>query len=102
MGLTVKFFPVSAVPPSANGTLIARNSFDQSDIHRVDLRLQKRLRLTSRVAVDGIVEMFNAFNHQNFGTFVINETNAQYGRPSFNNNIAYQPRTMQFGFRSTF
>ncbi len=86
----------------ANGTLIARNSFDQSNIHRVDLRLQKRLRLTSRVAVDGIVEMFNAFNHQNFGTFVINETNAQYGKPSFNNNIAYQPRTMQFGFRTTF
>jgi len=86
----------------ANGTLIARNSFDQSDLHRVDLRLQKRLRLTSRVSVDGIVEMFNAFNHQNFGTFVTNESNAQYGRPSFNNNIAYQPRTMQFGFRAAF
>jgi hypothetical protein len=54
------------------------------------------------VGIDGIVEAFNLFNHENYGTFVTNERNAQYGRPQFNPAIAFQPRTMQFGLRMTF
>jgi hypothetical protein len=85
-----------------DGTLIARNSFDRSDLHRVDMRLQKRFALTSRVAVDGIVEVFNLFNYENYNVFVTNEAAANYGRPSSDTNIAFRPRTMQFGFRTTF
>jgi hypothetical protein len=66
------------------------------------MRLQKRIQLTSRAGIDGIVEVFNLFNHANYGTFVTNLSNAQYGKPTYNDNIAYQPRTMQFGFRTTF
>ena len=51
----------------ADGTLITRNSFNAPDLHRVDMRLQKRIRLSSHVAIDGIVEVFNAFNHENRG-----------------------------------
>jgi hypothetical protein len=33
---------------------------------------------------------------------VTNESNARYGQPNFNNNIAYQPRVVQLGFRFAF
>jgi len=42
------------------------------------------------------------FNHANYGSFMINQSNARYGQPSFDNNIAYQPRILQLGFRATF
>lgn len=85
-----------------DGSLIERNSFDRTDLHRVDLRLQKRFSLSSRVTIDGIVEMFNAFNHANYNSFVVNESARNFGQPQYDSNIAFQPRTMQFGFRTTF
>jgi hypothetical protein len=86
----------------ADGTLIARNSFDRPSLHRVDMRLQRRFQFSNRVSIDAIMEVFNLFNYENYGTFVTNERNARYGRPDFNPDIAYQPRTMQFGFRAMF
>ncbi len=86
----------------ANGTLIPRNSFDRTDLHRVDLRLQKRFALTSRMTFDGIVEVFNMFNHANYNSFVLSEVAANYRAPVYDSNIAFQPRTAQFGFRTTF
>ncbi len=85
-----------------DGTLVPRNSFDRSDLHRVDTRLQKRFRLTSRVTFDAIAEVFNLFNHANYNSFVVNESAANYRAPVYDSNIAFQPRTMQFGFRTTF
>jgi hypothetical protein len=52
--------------------------------------------------IDGMLEVFNLFNHANYGSYVTNESNAQFGNPSFNGNIAYQPRVTQFGFRFAF
>jgi hypothetical protein len=49
-----------------------------------------------------IVEVFNLFNHANYGSYVTQESNSNYGQPSFNRNIAYQPRMLQLGFRFTF
>jgi hypothetical protein len=46
--------------------------------------------------------VFNLFNHENYNAFVTNEAARNYGAPSFDSNIAFQPRTMQFGFRVTF
>jgi hypothetical protein len=86
----------------ANGTLVERNSFDRSDLHRVDVRLLKRFRLRERVALEGTVEVFNLFNHENYNSFVLNEQARNFGAPSFDSNIAFQPRVMQFGFRVTF
>jgi hypothetical protein len=96
--------PTSPTPGRlrANGTLIDRNSFDRSDLHRVDVRLSKRFTLSSRVALEGMVEVFNLFNHENYNSFVTNEAARNFGAPSFDSNIAFQPRTMQFGFRTTF
>ena len=96
--------PTSPTPGRlrANGTLIERNSFNRADIHRVDMRFLKRFTLSSRMAVEGMVEVFNLFNHENYNAFVTNEAARNYGAPSFDSNIAFQPRTMQFGFRVTF
>jgi hypothetical protein len=85
-----------------NGTLIARNSFNQPSIHRVDMRLQRRFGLGGKVKVDGIVEMFNVFNRANFETFTLNESNAKYLQPLASTTLAYQPRMLQFGFRTQF
>ena len=39
--------------------------------------------------VDGIVEVFNVFNHANYGSFVLNESNSRYGQPDRSVNVAY-------------
>jgi hypothetical protein len=85
-----------------DGTLIARNSFDRTDLHRVDARVQKRFKLGSRVTFDAIAEVFNMFNHANYNAFVTSEVAANYRQPQYDSNIAFQPRTAQFGFRTTF
>ena len=86
----------------SNGTLIERNSFDNPAIHRVDMRVQRRFALGPRVKVDGIFEMYNVFNRANFESFTINESNAQFGKPLASTTLAYQPRMLQFGFRTQF
>ena len=86
----------------SNGTLIERNSFDNPAIHRVDMRVQRRFALGPRVKVDGIFEMYNVFNRANFESFTINESNAQFGNPLASTTLAYQPRMLQFGFRTQF
>jgi len=85
-----------------NGTIVPRNNFVGRPIHRVDLRFTKRFNLWQRTRVDGVWEVFNVFNHENYGSYVTAESNPQYGQPSANRNVAYQPRQMQLGFKLTF
>jgi len=61
-----------------------------------------RLALAGRVALDGIVEVLNLFNRENYGSWVENESNPRFGQPSDNNNIAFKTRLLQFGFRAAF
>jgi hypothetical protein len=85
-----------------DGTIVARNSFVGNPLHRVDLRILKRLPIWSHGRVDGIVEVFNLFNHSNYGSYTIAESNARYGKAAQNTNFAYAPRMLQLGFRFTF
>ena len=85
-----------------DGSIIPVNNFSKPSIHRVDVRLQKRLSLGGRRTLDGMLEVFNLTNHANYALFVTDEANALFGTPTFNANIAYQPRTMQLGFRFAF
>jgi hypothetical protein len=85
-----------------NGTIVPLNNFVGKPIHRVDLRLLKRLDLGRRLKAEGLVELFNTFNHANYGSYVTQENNAQYGQPTQNPGITYAPRTAQLGFRLTF
>jgi hypothetical protein len=66
------------------------------------MRLLKKVRLNNRVSVDGLLEVFNLFNHQNYGAFVTQETAANFGAPSFVSNVNYYARMVQLGFRTTF
>jgi hypothetical protein len=85
-----------------DGTIIPLTGIVGDPIHRVDMRLQKRLSLGGRREIDGMLEVFNLLNHANYGSYTINESNANYGKPSSNDNLAYQPRMLQLGFRLAF
>jgi Carboxypeptidase regulatory-like domain len=85
-----------------DGTIVPRNSLVGKPAHRVDLRLQRRFRLGGSRTIDGIVEVFNLLNHANYGVYTTQQSNARYGQPSQSNNVAYQPRTAQLGFRFAF
>jgi len=85
-----------------DGTIVPRNGFERKPVHRVDVRLQQRIPLVGRVAIDGMLEMFNLFNRKNFGTYVTDETSPQFGRPTTTTNLAFTPRALQLGFRVTF
>ena len=64
--------------------------------------MQKRISLGGRRSLEGLVEAFNLFNHKNYGSYTLTESDAAYGNPSFNSNIAYQARIVQLGFRVAF
>jgi len=85
-----------------DGTIVPRNNRVGDPVHRVDMRMQHRFRLGDNRSVDGLFEVFNLFNHANYGSYVGDVTNANFGRPTFNSNVAYAPRMMQLGFRLAF
>ena len=85
-----------------DGTIVPRNVFVGMPLHRVDMRVQRQFALGSTATVAGIVELFNVFNHANYGSYTTQETNRQYGLPTQNTNVAYQPRMLQLGVRVAF
>ncbi len=85
-----------------DGTVVDRNSLKGKSINRLDVRLQKRFRIGARASLDGMLEMFNLFNRANFGSYTTQESSASYRQPVYNNNISYQPRGAQLGFRFQF
>ncbi len=85
-----------------DGTIAPRNNLVGDPLHRVDLRLQHRTRLGGARTLDAMVEVFNVFNRANYGSYTTQESNATYGQPTFNNNIAFRSRSAQFGFRFAF
>jgi TonB dependent receptor len=85
-----------------DGKITPRNNLVGLPIHRVDVRLQQRFRLVGRLTIDGILETYNLFNHENFGSYEGRESNTNYGKPIPLLSLAYQPRMLQLGFRATF
>jgi hypothetical protein len=72
-------------------------------IHRVDMRLQKRVNLGGRRNFDAQFEVFNVLNHANYGAYTTTFSSAaQYGKPSFASATAYQPRIVQLGVHFAF
>jgi hypothetical protein len=85
-----------------DGSVVPRNNLVGLPLHRVDIRLQRRFGLGGHRSVDGLVEVFNLFNHANYGSYTLAESNASYGKPIQNTSLAYQPRMVQLGFRIVF
>jgi len=79
-----------------NGSLVERNSYIQPVQNKTDVRVQQRVPLGGRLAIDLIAEGFNVFNRPNF-TETVQESSANYGKPA-----SGQYRTGQVGFRLTF
>jgi len=101
-GGDVRISSVGAARLRPDGTIVPRNNLVGSPIHRVDLRVQRRFALGGSRSLDGIVEVFNLANHRNFGAYTTQESNRNYGLPSQDTNVAYQPRALQFGVRLAF
>jgi hypothetical protein len=85
-----------------NGTIVPRNNFVGLPIHRVDMRLQRRFVLGGHTTIDGTIEAFNIFNHENYGSYVTTESSVSYGQPQQSQVLAYGPRMLQLGFRLAF
>ena len=85
-----------------DGTIVPRNNFVGLPIHRVDMRFQRHFKLVGRTGADGIVELFNAFNRANYGSYVTQEASSQYRQPVSSTNLSYAPQSLQIGFRVTF
>ena len=85
-----------------DGSIVPRNNFVGLPLHRVDFRLLRRFGLGDRRSIDGIAEAYNLFNHENYGSYTLAESNASYGKPIQNVGLAYQPRMVQLGFRIGF
>jgi hypothetical protein len=91
-----------------SGTVIPRNALEGLPLHKVDLRLTKDIALYKTVKVSLIGEVFNLFNHANYGSYntTLSPTNAAttalFGTPAQNTGNAYVPRTGQLAFRFGF
>ena len=82
-----------------DGIVYPRNDFVGLPLHRVDMRVMKRFGIGDRFQVDGIFEMFNVFNHENFGSYQRNRRSSIFGNPVQNLAVEYQPRILQLGVR---
>jgi hypothetical protein len=87
--------------PVINRQVVGRYAFRGTGTSDVTLFGEGKL-LTGARSATLRVEVFNLFNHANYGSYVTAESNTRYGTPSSNTNVAYQPRMMQLGFRATF
>jgi hypothetical protein len=86
-----------------DGSVVPRGGQLYGDpIHRVDLRVLRRFQIQGRAVIEGSFEVFNLFNHANYGSYVTVESSPLYGEPQQNFNVAFQPRMLQLGIRFTF
>jgi len=69
---------------------------------RADVRFQQSLTFGGRRPADLIAEVFNAFDRANYGSYTLQESSPRYRLPNASSNLAYEPRTIQLGFRLTF
>ena len=83
------------------GDRVPRNALEGDPIHKVDLRVTKTVKVGG-IQLQGVAEVFNVFNHANYGSYTTSESSAAYGKPTSNTAVAYQPRMAQLGFRFLF
>jgi hypothetical protein len=91
-----------------SGDTIPRDALQGLPLHKVDLRLTKDFRLHGSTKISLIGEVYNLFNHHNYGSYNVNlsatapATTALFGQPQQNTGNAYVPRQAQFAFRLGF
>jgi hypothetical protein len=86
----------------ATGAVAPRNALQGTPLHKVDVRLQELIKLPGKARLALTGEIFNLFNHDNYGSFVTIINNASFGQPRQNLGNAFVPRSGQLGFRLSF
>ena len=91
-----------------SGDVIPRNALTGLALHKVDLHVTKDIRLGGTARVQLVAEVFNLFNHGNFGGYNTSlsptsaATTALFGTPNQNTGTAYVSRQGQLGFKVQF
>ena len=91
-----------------SGTVIPRNALEGLPLHKVDFHLTKDVRLGGSSRVQLVAEVFNVFNHENYGSYntvlaaTAPATTALFGTPNQNPGTAFVPRQAQLGFKFAF
>ena len=85
-----------------DGTTIERNSLKGDALSKLDLRVSKEFRIVGDMTLTGIAELFNVFNHANYGAYNGVETTPTYGDPRQNLANTYLPRSGQLAFKLSF
>ena len=100
-----RFNDVTTIP---SGYTIARNALEGLPLHKVDIRVTKDFKIVGTSKVSLIAEVFNLFNHHNYGSYntqvsaTAAATTAIFGQPQQNLGNAYVPRQAQLAFRVGF
>src|SRR5258708_38569017 len=92
----------------APGDVIPRNALEGLPLHKVDLHITKDVKLGGTARVQLVAEVFNLFNHANYGSYNTSlsataaATTALFGTPNQNTGTAYVSRQAQLGFKGQF
>ncbi|HTR36293.1 MAG TPA: TonB-dependent receptor [Bryobacteraceae bacterium] len=86
----------------APGQTIPRSPFHALPIYKVDLRLSKDFKFHDRFVFSPMVDVFNLFNHPNYGSYNTSLNLPAFGTPSQNGADSYVPREFQFAFHFQF
>ena len=84
------------------GEIVPRHALRGQALHRVDIRLTKDISLGSGARLSLIAEVFNLFNHENFGSYVSQVNRSSFGNPLASPLNAYQPRRGQLALHLRF
>jgi hypothetical protein len=86
----------------ADRSVLPKNDIAGKSLQRLDFRFSKEIRVVGRVRLSGVAEVFNVFNHANYGAYNGLTTSPTYGQPQQATSTTYQPRLWQLGFRMAF
>jgi hypothetical protein len=84
------------------GQTLKRNALKGTALQKFDIRAQKEFVIRERLRLDGMFEVFNLFNHPNYGAFQTLVNLPAFGTPQQNSSISYVPRQIQLEFRVSF
>jgi hypothetical protein len=86
----------------APGEIAPRNALRGLPLHKVDVRFTKDVNLPGGMKLTGIAEVFNLFNHANYGAYNAQINSPTFGQPRQMALNAYLPRVWQFAGKITF
>ncbi|MBI3262789.1 MAG: carboxypeptidase regulatory-like domain-containing protein [Acidobacteria bacterium] len=83
-------------------SVVPRNALQGLPLHKVDIRIAKDFKIARDVKITGIAEVFNLFNHANYGAYNGVVNTVTFGNPAQSLLNAYLPRVLQLAFRVGF